>query len=63
MNIEKRESRFLSIVLVVVLSVAGIVCAMALIKLFGDGVCYTVLALFATLALYAWRRTDTQARP
>lgn len=63
MNIEKRESGFPSIALVVVLSVAGVVCAMALIKLFGDGVCYTVLALFAALALFAWRGTDTQARP
>ncbi|MFM0658069.1 hypothetical protein [Paraburkholderia sediminicola] len=63
MNIESRESGFLSIVPVIALSIAGVVCAMALIKIFGDGVCVAVLVPFVALALYAWGRTDTQPRP
>lgn len=46
-----------STALVFVIAIATI--EMALIKIFGDAVGYTVLVAFLVLAIVAWRRTIT----
>ncbi|AQV98153.1 hypothetical protein BJN34_30250 [Cupriavidus necator] len=60
MKIEHGVSALLRTAVIVILSATGVVAAMALIKIFGDGLCATVLALFVGLAIHSWRTTDSR---
>ncbi|WP_322062402.1 hypothetical protein [Paraburkholderia sp. J63] len=62
MNTEQARSRLTRVAAIATLAAVGVVCAMALLKIFGDAFGLAALIAFIVLAVHAWRHTDTEVQ-